>query len=993
MRVRLLAAIVFLAAGPWACGKELTPLRISPSGSANISGPTVITSASGDTTWTLTGPGSLSVSSGSQTTYRPPATLGISAPVTATVTATANGQTASVTFSITPPQGQPGVIPGLHAPVTAVYDAQQIPHIFCSNQLDCLAAQGYVQAQDRLFQMDFFRRAGRGTLATMLGVGGASQDRQILTVFVTRDGKRIEDVLVAALDANTKAVLDAYSSGVNAFLAFLTAHPTLMPQEYAQLPGPPFTPADIPQWTPQDTLAIGRLQQFQLSETIEKETAYGLFALTYGPGGAKPNAGKFAAYVRAQQPLPGYTLSSADASPVAPPAAAPSRRQSAAPDLSRWAGALGQLGENMKELRPIFGALHLGSGSNNWVVDGAHSASGMAMVANDPHLSLQFPPLFHLSTMTASDASGLNVAGGAFPGIPGALIGRGAHVGWGVTVVGYDVTDLYLETVAPCAASPVGCVTFNSAQVPIVPVVYQLAMRGYSAPVEVDVLVVPHHGPIVSFDSAHGTAVSMRWTGHEVTADFRAFYNLNNASAVGDTSAAAGTAFAALKDFGTGAQNFVLADDAGHIGYDPHALVPRRAWLENPSNWATGPYPWFPMPGDGTAEWGSGSAADHCAGTGATPPAAACWVSDDKLPRGVDPAKGYLATANSDPAGYTGSPYAPFASTAPAGLYPYLSFDWSDPTDVRYSRVAELLKAKTTAPAKMSVADMQAVQSDHSMLIAKLFAQFLPAATSGQTNYAAALAMMNTWATDGYDCPTGLTSSDPKSAPDPDATHNRDSAACLLFHTFLGNVLNNVFNDDLAVVSKVTGRSFGADFGAEIRGLLYMLTLADNSAGASFCNDVDASGNTVQTHSCKDQLVSAMSSAYATLTGAYGASGNWLWGRVHTLTTASAGAPIIAGGRGPYARPGGALTVDVGNPDGTGFSYSHGSNVRFIAEMDPAASAVIKMQLPGPEHEARFGVFDDPDLIGQYVRNQYFDYAFGHQVDAAAGSIQGFTAQ
>src|SRR5260221_8229434 len=116
-------------------------------------------------------------------------------------------------------------------------------------------------------------------------------------------------------------------------------------------------------------------------------------------------------------------------------------RPLAAPDLSPWYGTLAQLARDMDELRPPFGAIRLGSGSNNGVVDGAHSVSGKAMVANDPHLSLQFPPLFHLSAMTASDASGLNVAGGAFPGIPGALIGRGAHVGWGVTVVGYDVTD------------------------------------------------------------------------------------------------------------------------------------------------------------------------------------------------------------------------------------------------------------------------------------------------------------------------------------------------------------------------------------------------------------------------------------------------------------------------------------------------------------------------------------------------------------------------
>jgi penicillin amidase len=534
-------------------------------------------------------------------------------------------------------------------------------------------------------------------------------------------------------------------------------------------------------------------------------------------------------------------------------------------------------------------------------------------------------------------------------------------------------------------------VTFtNGTQVPILPVVYQVAVRGSSTPTSVTVLVVPHHGPIVSLDQAHGAAISMRWTGHEVTNDVRAFLNLNTASAVGDTSAAAGTAFAALKDYAVGAQNFVLADDAGNIGYDPHALVPRRPWLEGilSSNGA----PWFPLDGtSGDFEWGSGNPADHCAGTGTALPTANCWVSDDLLPRGVNPAKGYFVTANSDPAGYTGSQFAPFNSTAPPGLYVYLSFDWDDPTDVRYSRIAELLKAKTTNGGKVAIADMEAIQSDHVVLLAKLFAPSFPAATGGQTQYAAALSLMNTWAGDGYDCPTGLTTSDPASAADPDPVHNRDSAACLLFHTFLRNVLTRVFNDDFAVVASVTGRSFGGDTGAEIRGLLYMLTLPDNSAGATLCNDVDASGNTVQTHSCKDQLVSAMTSAYTSLTTTYGATSNWLWGRVHTVTTVSPAAPLISEGLGPFARPGGALTVDVGNPTGSGtdFHYTSGSNVRFIAEMAAsAANAVVKMQLPGPEHVPPAA--DDPGLIQQYVRNQYFDYAFGHQVDAAASSVQTF---
>src|SRR5262249_37220609 len=139
-------------------------------------------------------------------------------------------------------------------------------------------------------------------------------------------------------------------------------------------------------------------------------------------------------------------------------------------DLQPWKGVISATAATARDrLRP-FGKV---VGSNNWVVAGAKSATGNAMVANDPHLQLQFPPLFHLSVMTSSNAAdNLDLAGGTFPGIPGALVGRGAHVGWGVTVVGYDVTDLYLEQFLPQTScpSPAPCVLFNSAPVSVIPV-------------------------------------------------------------------------------------------------------------------------------------------------------------------------------------------------------------------------------------------------------------------------------------------------------------------------------------------------------------------------------------------------------------------------------------------------------------------------------------------------------------------------------------------
>src|SRR5262249_13840658 len=226
-------------------------------------------------TWAITGSGSLSGTTGAQTVYHPAQPQNVAAQ-TATVTATsADGQTATISITVNastaPIPG--GKIAGMSAPASVVYDPQGIPHVFCQTDADCFAVQGFLQAQDRLFQMDFFRRVAEGRVSELLGTPGVSQDKQILALFATRDGRRVQDVMADAVaqDPAVKARLDAFVNGVNAYLAFLAAHPQLMPGEYAQLPGT-FTPGDIDPWTAKDTLAISRLQQFQLSETIEEET-------------------------------------------------------------------------------------------------------------------------------------------------------------------------------------------------------------------------------------------------------------------------------------------------------------------------------------------------------------------------------------------------------------------------------------------------------------------------------------------------------------------------------------------------------------------------------------------------------------------------------------------------------------------------------------------------------------------------------------------------
>jgi penicillin amidase len=951
-----------------------------------ITGPVVLTAVPEFTQsavgWSLAGPGSLSGTVGIQIVYSPPAMPGAGA--TATVTATVDTASASIQLTSTLPPLAPSVVPGLSAAVQVQYDAQDIPHLTCATPNDCFAAQGYLQARDRLFQMDFFRRVARGQLSSLLGPSGVTQDKSLLTVFTTRDGKRIEDALAGALDAATKAYLTAFATGVNSRLAELRADKTIpLPAEYAQVPAP-LTAADIPDWTIQDTLGIARLFQFQLSDNSGQETNYGIFVQTYGlPNSPNRDQGKVNAWIRARQPVPSYTITSLKAGPPA--------QLQVGMDMGPWVGGLREAQAQLADVHGLLGAVGV-TGSNNWAVDGKHSATGQAMVANDPHLSLQYPPNFHLIAMTATDSSGLSLQGASFPGTPAVLIGRGAHVGWGDTVVGYDVTDLYLESLTndncPTAAAGLPCVRFKGASVPmaVVPLTIQIRTPSGLVPSNTTVLVVPHHGPIVSFDPAHGSAVSMRWTGQEVTNDVKAFLNLALATSVGDINRAPGTAFAALHDFAVGAQNFVIADDKGNIGYDPHALVPKRPWAGTAPN-GVPLLPWLPLPGTGSAEWGSQDPADACDGTltGGTLPSANCWVPDEQLPWQVNPSKGYLATANSDPRGDSDD-NNPIVN--PNGT-PYLSFDWDDPTGVRHSRIVDQLAAKTANNGKVALTDMEAIQSDHVSKLAIVMQPFLAAAATGAPpQYAASMSMFNTWASDGYDCPTGLTGIDPKSPADTDPVHNRDSAACLLFHTFFRTLINNVFADDLRVAK------LPIDGGPAIRAMVYMLTQGTPVEDTTFCNDVNASGAVVAAHTCNEQVQKALAAAYSSLSASNGATSNWLWGRVHTMQPTS-NSPLATQGfsPGPYARPGGLLTVDVGNPatsptDPRQFNFTSSGNVRFIAIMDPAAPAT-KMQLPGPQRDVVAGVISSaPHLLEDWVQNKYFDFAFGSQIDAVAVSAQ-----
>jgi penicillin G amidase len=995
MRARLTLALVSAAVAAVAAGcttstsNGTVTVAITPAGPVNAvpgGAPTGFSAQTSNTsnqvTWTLTPPagaGTISPNTGRSVIYTPPATA--SAPTTVTLTAVVNGVgiNASVTINLAPSVVTAQTIPSLKAAVTVTYDSRDIPNISCQTQLDCFTVQGYLHARDRLFEMDFLRREAEGKLSEILGEAALSQDEQFRTLFTTPfsspPGQSLGNALTGVLPADELAILQAYSNGANAYISAMQAgDPSApFPAEYGQL-AIPFTlgPSVIELWTPSDTMAIVRLFQFQLSETLSDEIDNTLFLQAYGQGPLVDFA-KVNAWLRCQQPVPNaYTITAAVAGtppvaasrPLAPPKGALS-----VPTFAGGTQGLRALSDRLKALKQSFSSAYERAGSNNWVVKGTSSASGASMVANDPHLPLQYPPLFHLSSLTSTD--GLEAIGAAFPGTPGYEIGRSTHIGWGVTVVGYDVTDVYLETIDPTT----GKVLFGppGSEVSLIVVPSPITVRtgsvgttGDTKTVPYAVELMPFHGPIVQQLSST-QLLSMRWVGLEISRcgatsnlpcnPLKAFLGLLTAANVD-------AAFAVLANYDTGAQNFVIADDTGNIGYDPHAFVPLRPWAGNAVN--LGPagtfnlWPWAALPGVGVAEWGDGTGN--------------LWIPDAQLPQGKNPTKGYFATANAAPwaKNCTTDPTIPIPfslglSPTAAPATPYLSFAWDDATAFRASRIDARLAGYTADGGTVSLADMQSIQTDHVATIAGAFLPLMPAPSSSTGSYAAAMTLMGSWQTNGLNCPSGLTGTDPvASLPDTSGTNAQDSAACLLFHAFLNRLLVTVFTPSLAPVG------LGVNAVNAIKAMLFMLTPGLPIVDQTFCAP----------QTCAQQAQAAMTTAYDQVSQTFGAQSNWIWGRVHTMTPASYGAAAGVTGNnynpGPFARPGGAFTVDVGNPglradNVLSFPYGSGSNVRWIAVLDGSAT---KEQLPGPIEDGPF-YSSSPGLLGQYVSNDYFDFPWG----------------
>ena len=440
---------------------------------------------------------------------------------------------------------------GLRDDVEIVVDKYGFPHIYAENDVDAMFALGYMHATDRLWQMDFQRRAAQGRLAEILGPDALEHDTFVRTIGLNR----LAD-LSAERAKNHHALyenLRAYTWGVNSYIA--GKMPDRLPAEFARMGYQPEP------WSIVDSIALGKAMAWELSGSLDDlylgtlveklgwETVDELFPVDrYG-----------------EIPIISSEGSEENTEPPQDTKAdMPSGIDEACLQVIRMASS---------RLR-LFGDDNI-IGSNNWVIDGKKSASGKPMLASDPHLGLHLPSVWYVAHIKGA---GLDVIGVSLPGVPMILIGRNRHVAWGVTNTQADVTDFYIETLNPEK-------THHLHEGEWKPLEFSgetIRVRGQ----EPRELAIPEtvHGPILSSGE---TNLSIRWIGAEPDDDAYAFDLLNRAVDYDDFAAA-------MQTLNAPPQNFNYADTNGMIAMWVAGLFPvRKAGLGRvPVDGASGDFDW-----------------------------------------------------------------------------------------------------------------------------------------------------------------------------------------------------------------------------------------------------------------------------------------------------------------------------------------------------------------------------------------------------------------
>jgi penicillin amidase len=405
---------------------------------------------------------------------------------------------------------------GLAGPVRVRRDRWGVPHIATDSPADLWFAQGFCHGQDRLWQLDFYRRVVRGRLAEMAGEEGLPIDRLMLTLGIRRTAERE----AATLDPELLALLERFCAGVNAAAESATAMPFEM--QLLRLDWKP--------WRPVDILSLGKLLAFGLSTNWERELLRADMERALGP--------ELAAKLD-----PGY------------PADNPIATQEA------WSGDGLAIVEQIDAVRRSIGLAAEASGSNNWAVSGSLSATGSPLIAGDPHLPPSMPGIWYQVGLELGDRF---VRGASLPGMPGVYMGQGNDVCWTFTNAMADVEDLFVEQIEGDRYR------FEDEWRPLELVREEIPVKGRDAPEVLDVRLT-HHGPIVNeaLGADTGEPLALRWQTLDQPTVFKGMFELHGISSGPEL-------VAKLEPHSSPVSNLIWADRDGSIGYKMIGRLPLR---------------------------------------------------------------------------------------------------------------------------------------------------------------------------------------------------------------------------------------------------------------------------------------------------------------------------------------------------------------------------------------------------------------------------------
>jgi penicillin amidase len=571
-------------------------------------------------------------------------------------------------------------LPGLEGQVDVYRDPFGVPHIYASSEHDLFMAQGFLHAQDRFWQMDFWRHLGSGRLSEMFGESQLETDQFLRTL----GWARVVEQELEAIDPQGLAGLEAYAQGVNAYLAGRDELDLSLEYVVLGFLNRAYEPEP---WQPLHSLTWAKAMAFDLGGNMDSEIRRAVLTRKLGSE-------------RVSDLDPEYPLEHPVIVTSTRAQANPSQQLAADTDIP-YTSQLEEIFTQSMALHELLGGNGIGIGSNSWVISGERTTTGSPILANDTHLGIQMPSIWYengLHCEPISETCRYNVVGFSFAGLPSVIIGHNDRIAWGVTNLGPDVQDLYLERINPENPNQY---EVNGQWVDMILVEESIEVAG-SDPVPITIRYT-RHGPILSdvnedlqalaeVEDApeYNIGVSLRWTALDPGTLLKSIRAINLASNWDDFRNA-------LRDWDVPSQNFVYADVDGNIGYQAPGRIPIRRSGDGR----------VPVPG-----W-----IDDFEWTG--------FIPFDQLPSVFNPPEGFIATANN---AVVGERYTHF-----------LSSEWD--YGYRANRIVEMIEAKPT----LSIDDVRRMHGDNYNAMGPVLAPIVMKLEFNELRLAERAALLNGW--------------------------------------------------------------------------------------------------------------------------------------------------------------------------------------------------------------------------------------------------------